>query len=210
VLGRFQQADSSITRRFGGTGLGLAISSELAELMGGSLDCHSTPGAGSTFWMEIPLPAVERQVVAARQEAAEAATGASLRILLADDHPTNRKVVELMLAGASAELHSVEDGLQALDAFRAAPFDVVLMDMQMPVMDGLTAVREIRHWEAEHGRPRTPVVMLTANALPEHVRDAQRAGADLHLGKPFTAAMLFHAIEQVIAAAEDEADVVAA
>jgi CheY-like chemotaxis protein len=117
-----------------------------------------------------------------------------------------------MLAGASAELHSVEDGRQALDAFRATPFDVILMDMQMPVMDGLTAVREIRRWEAEHGRPRTPIVMLTANALPEHVKEAQRAGADLHLGKPFTAPMLFAAIEQVLAdcANDAEEDVVAA
>ena len=207
VLGRFQQADSSITRRFGGTGLGLAISSELAELMGGSLDCDSTPGKGSTFWMEIPLPAVERQVAGqSRQEPAEAAAGDSLKILLADDHPTNRKVVELMLAGASAELHSVEDGLQALDAYRTGLFDVVLMDMQMPVMDGLSAVREIRQWECEHGRRRTPVVMLTANALPEHVREAQRAGADLHLGKPFTAAMLFDAIEQVVADSANDQD----
>ena len=209
VLGRFQQADSSITRRFGGTGLGLSISSQLAELMGGALDCESTPGSGSTFWLEAPLPAAEGEAAAARTDAAELGADASLRILLADDHPTNRKVVELMLAGA-AQLHSVEDGLQALEAFRAAEFDAVLMDMQMPVMDGLTAVREIRRWEAELGRPATPVIMLTANALPEHVKDAHKAGADRHLGKPFTAAMLFEALEQVLAEAEANEDVIAA
>jgi signal transduction histidine kinase/AmiR/NasT family two-component response regulator len=205
VLGRFQQADSSITRRFGGTGLGLAISRQLAELMGGSLDCESQPGVGSTFWMEIPLPAVEAEAMASRADAAELDGEQPLHVLLADDHPTNRKVVELMLGGGAVQLRSVEDGRQALDAFRAGGFDVVLMDMQMPVMDGLTAVREIRKWEAEHGWARTPVIMLTANALPEHVKDAHKAGADRHLGKPFTAPLLFEAIEKVLAdAAEDE------
>jgi signal transduction histidine kinase/ActR/RegA family two-component response regulator len=210
VLGRFQQADSSITRRFGGTGLGLAISSQLAELMGGALDCESTPGVGSSFWMEVPLPAAQPESTVTRNDVAELGADDTLRILLADDHPTNRKVVELMLAGAAIDLHSVEDGLQALDAFRTGLFDLVLMDMQMPVMDGLTSVREIRAWEDEHARDRTPVIMLTANALPEHVRDARKAGADRHLGKPFTAPMLFEAIEQVLADAGEDSEEIAA
>ena len=205
ILARFQQADSSITRRFGGSGLGLAICCELAELMGGVLDCDSVAGEGSSFWMDIPLYPAEEQMAEGRAAAqAETVAPNRLRVLLADDHPTNRKVVELMLGGDIADLCSTEDGQAALTAFQTQAFDLVLMDMQMPVMDGLTAVREIRRWEAEQGAPRTPVIMLTANALPEHVSAAQRAGADRHLAKPFTAAALFELIEAVLAPVEDE------
>ena len=200
VLGRFEQADSSITRRFGGTGLGLSICCDLAQLMGGVLDCESEAGAGSRFWLELPLPAVQAapEVSAALPSMLEPAVadaeGAPLRILLADDHPTNRKVVELMLEGGVAELTSVENGAQALEMFHAKRFDLILMDMQMPVMDGLTAIGEIRRAELAQRLVRTPIVMLTANALPEHVSSAIAAGADLHLSKPFTAAALFDTI----------------
>jgi PAS domain S-box-containing protein len=193
VFGRFQQADDTITRRFGGSGLGLAISRELVELMGGVLDCDSVPGAGSTFWFEIPLEPGE--AVDARQ----APRGASVqsanlpRVLVADDHPTNRKVVELMLEG-HAQVVSVENGEEAISAFRSGAFDLVLMDMQMPVMDGLTAVREIRR--CEDAAAHLPIIMLTANALPEHVAASLAAGADLHLDKPITAASLFAAIDE--------------
>src|SRR5205085_1727171 len=103
-----------------------------------------------------------------------------LRILLADDHPTNRKVVQLLLAEFAVETVEVEDGAQAVAAWEAGRFDAVLMDMQMPFMDGLTAVREIRRLKREATAPRTPIIMLTANALAEHVADARTAGADLH------------------------------
>jgi len=199
VMGRFQQADSSITRRFGGTGLGLAICVELAGLMGGSVDCDSTPGEGARFWLELPLPPAEMEVAAAAAASTTPDQGGRLRILVADDHPTNRRVVELMLADV-ADLVSVENGREALDALLVGPaFDLVLMDMQMPVMDGLTAVREIRRLEAAHAKPRLPIIMLTANAMPEHIADATAAGADLHLGKPFTAQALFDAIGESIA-----------
>ncbi|NJC40064.1 signal transduction histidine kinase/ActR/RegA family two-component response regulator [Brevundimonas alba] len=196
IFRRFQQADGSITRRYGGTGLGLAISTELVELMGGTLDCDSTPGEGSSFWFDIPLP----RVVRAREEAAapEAeprdVTAAALRILLADDHPANRKVVEIMLGATDMELVSVEDGQKAVDAFKGGGFDLVLMDMQMPVMDGLSATAAIRSHEAAHGLSRTPVVMLTANAMAEHVEAGRAAGADAHLTKPVTMTSLFDAI----------------
>ena len=209
VLGRFQQADSSITRRYGGTGLGLSICCDLAALMGGGLDCDSAPGVGSRFWLDLPLEpagAPSAEALAAADSALE--TGAEgddapLRILVADDHPTNRKVVQLMLE-ACAALGEAENGAEALDAFRTGAWDLVLMDMQMPVMDGLTAVREIRRLEAERGGPRTPIVMLTANALPEHVAQAQAAGADLHLSKPFTSATLFDAVNAAMALAAGE------
>jgi signal transduction histidine kinase/ActR/RegA family two-component response regulator len=199
IFTRFQQADGSITRRYGGTGLGLAISTALVELMGGALDCESTPGEGAAFWFEIPLPEAEPVVVEAPagNDLVDVAS-APLRILLADDHPANRKVVEIMLAATAMEMVAVEDGQQALDAFRTGGFDLVLMDMQMPVMDGLTATRAIRAFENDEGRVRTPVVMLTANAMAEHVEAGRAAGADGHLTKPVTLASLFEAISNAI------------
>ncbi len=192
IFTRFQQADGSITRRFGGTGLGLAISRDLAELMGGELDCESTPGAGSRFWFELPLPAavIEETV----DSATEDASPEGLRVLLADDHPANRKVIEVLLAPTGATLITVENGQQAVDAFAAGGFDLILMDMQMPVMDGLTATTAIRALEAERGLERTPLLMLTANAMAEHVEAGRIAGADGHLAKPVTTQTLFAAI----------------
>jgi PAS domain S-box-containing protein len=196
VFGRFQQADGSITRRFGGTGLGLSISRELAQLMHGDLDCDSEPGVGSVFWVTLPfeITAAPSSALDAIEAAEPTAEPGPMRVLLADDHPTNRKVVELILQPLGVELVSVEDGRQAVEAYSAADFDVVLMDMQMPVMDGLAATRAIRQVERQHGRRRTPVLMLTANALSEHLEMSRKAGADRHLSKPITAEKLINAL----------------
>jgi PAS domain S-box-containing protein len=206
LFDRFNQADSTITRRFGGTGLGLSICRSLVEMMGGEIEARSTPGAGSRFRFVVPLP---RAASLADYDAREPAAGPvglpgigrPLRVLLAEDHPTNQRVVQLILGSQGAEVVVAADGALALEAFEAGAFDVVLMDMQMPVMDGLTATRAIRALEdARPDRPRTPVVMLSANAMVEHRAEALQAGADAHVAKPVTAASLLAGIQGVMGA----------
>jgi signal transduction histidine kinase/AmiR/NasT family two-component response regulator len=199
LFGRFQQADGSITRQYGGTGLGLAISRSLAEAMGGDLIAHATPGSGATFVLSLELPrrhgAVEMwgEHEAAQPEDTELD---AMRVLLAEDHPTNRRVVELILGAAGVELIAVENGAEAVDEASRSHFDLILMDMQMPVMDGLTAIAAIRRREIKLGR-RTPIYTLTANAMPEHAEASVSAGADGHVTKPITAERLLHVVEMV-------------
>ncbi len=210
IFERFQQADGSSTRRHGGTGLGLAISKQAALLMGGTLDCDSTPGEGSTFVLTLELPAAAMPATepSARSAAAQLSGDGDehhLRVLVVDDHPTNRRVVEMILDQVGAERVSVENGQEALEAFLCDRFDVVLMDIQMPVMDGLTATRTIRLHEREEARRSTPVIILSANALPEHIEAGRAAGADRHLAKPISAAALLGAIAEVASAHEQAA-----
>lgn len=131
----------------------------------------------------------------------------ALRVLAADDHPTNRAVIEVILGLVDAELTCVEDGAQAVEAFRATDFDVVLMDLQMPVMDGLTAIREIRRIEAESARRRTPVLAISANAMSEHVEASRAAGADMHIPKPVVPNNLLEVLAQAVADAGADAAV---
>ena len=195
LFNRFQQADETITRKFGGTGLGLSICRDLVEIMDGTLDCESQPGQGSTFWFELPLKSVSAPRDTSSTATALESPDRPLRVLIADDHPTNRKVAELMLSGV-ADVVSVVDGQEAVNVAFASHFDIILMDMQMPVMDGLTAVQRIR---ASSSTCRDiPIVMMTANAMREHIEASRRAGADVHLAKPITAETLFAAMNQAM------------
>jgi signal transduction histidine kinase/CheY-like chemotaxis protein len=196
LFSRFEQADGSITRQFGGSGLGLSISRQLAELMGGQISAAGKPGRGAAFTLMLPLIAAREAPPAV--EAAAERTDRTLRILVVDDNETNRKVAELILAAINAEVVCVEDGQAAVGAVESSAFDVVLMDLQMPVMDGLSATRAIRAREAEFGLPRLPVVVLSANVMREHVEASNAAGADDHIGKPVRAEALIAAVLQAV------------
>ncbi len=190
---RFVQADQTITRQFGGTGLGLSICAALVEMMGGRIDARAVLGRGATFQVDLPLTRV-RAVEDAAPDDEEEISLEGLRVLVAEDHPTNQKVVEIILQPFDVVLTMVEDGQAALDAFAPGAFDVILMDMQMPVMDGLTATRLIREREAAAGAAPVLLIMLTANAMEEHVAAAKAVGADLHLAKPVRPAQLLEAV----------------
>jgi PAS domain S-box-containing protein len=203
---RFRQADSSITRRFGGAGLGLSICRALVETMGGEIGADAAPGEGARFFVSLPLrrcPPPEVPASSSRLADAGADRSGPVRVLLAEDHPVNQRVVQLILAPTGVVLTTVADGAEAVEACRTGAFDLILMDMQMPVMDGLAATRAIRELERGGGGARTPIVMLTANAMRHHEQEARDAGADLHLAKPVTPASLLGAMEQVLGPASD-------
>jgi signal transduction histidine kinase/ActR/RegA family two-component response regulator len=192
---RFEQADLSIRKRYGGTGLGLVICRSLVGSMGGVIDVRSAPAEGSCFTLTLPLgrTSLSDQDETADQDDDDVSL-AGVRILLAEDHPTNQKVIELIIGMVEADLTIVENGRLALEALEAEAFDIVLMDMQMPELDGLSATALIREREARLGLARLPVIMLTANALDEHVRASLEAGADRHIAKPVRAEELLNAI----------------
>ncbi len=198
---RFEQADVTVSRRYGGTGLGLSICTSLTAMMGGKVAVRSVPGKGSTFFAHLALPKIGDVEVRASEPASPRldGDGRSLRMLYADDHAVNRQVVTMILEPLGVDLTLVENGREALDILTASAFDIVLMDVQMPEMDGLTATRLLRAHEAANGLSRTPVISLTANAMPDDVGRSLAAGADLHLPKPIRPAQLLEAIDQVLA-----------
>jgi len=197
LFNKFQQADAGIARRHGGTGLGLAISKSLAEAMGGHIDVSSQPGQGSQFTLTLPLEAISAMPADSRFDVpthtplpdsgghpnAAAAHPANRHVLVAEDHPINQKLITTLLERMGWTVHLVADGKQAVEAAASADYALVLMDMQMPEMDGLTATRHIRQLSGP--RAAVPIVALTANAMQSDREACLQAGMNDFLAKPF-------------------------
>lgn len=187
IFDSFTQADNSITRRYGGTGLGLTICKRLVELMGGRIGVVSQPGEGSCFWFEVSVPIVHggEEIPQASASASEPTSLEGLRVLLVEDNSVNQKVAVRMLQKLGCEITVAENGQQALEILARDSFDVVLMDVQMPLMDGLTATRLLRAREQGTGK-RQVVIALTANATQSDREQCFEAGMDDYLSKPLT------------------------
>ena len=194
---KFVQADGSTTRRYGGTGLGLSICDDLARLMGGEIQARHAQPHGLVFEARLPLRRAETAASRDRSEtgAAVAFDGSGLRVLAAEDHPVNRQVLTLLLGQIGITPHLVENGAQAVEAWRAGDWDLILMDVQMPVMDGPTAATAIRAEETDTPRPRTPIIALTANVMTQQIEAYRQAGMDQSVAKPIEIQALLAAIE---------------
>ena len=180
---RFSQIESSNARRFGGAGLGLAISRGLVELMDGDIGVESVEGQGSRFWFQIKAPGVGARLPAAEPDLARPPAGA--RVLVVDDVRANREVILALLSPFGLQVTEAADGLEALEATRQASFDLVLMDLQMPGLDGIAAARAIRG--GSNLNCRTPIVAVSASVQPSDVDACRMAGMDDHVGKPISA-----------------------
>ena len=201
LFGRFVQLDASTTRQHGGAGLGLAICRELCGLMGGAISVKSRPGLGSTFTVELPLQPMAQIEPSAQLGQAETAPVArsALKILAAEDNPINQLVLRAMLQQAGIDPVIVENGAKAVQAWRDQAWDVSLMDIHMPVMDGIKALTEIRRREIEGGLARTPIIALTANTMSHQVADLLAAGMDDHVSKPIDVRRLLDALDRAVA-----------
>ncbi|MEN5364387.1 response regulator [Brevundimonas intermedia] len=197
LLQPFHQRDASRTRRHGGMGLGLALAQGLAARLDGALSAESVPGRGSRIRLRLPAASAEASIADVREPEAPPS---ALRVLAVDDHPANLAVLTAILSSLDAEVVLAGDGLQAVEAARAARFDLILMDIQMPVMDGLTAMRAIR---AEHANP-PPIIVISANVSRPEIIEARLAGAAEVLGKPVSALGLLRAIATTIPQPADD------
>jgi CheY-like chemotaxis protein len=181
----FTQVDDVSTRRYGGTGLGLAICKRLVTLMSGTLSIESTPGLGSTFWFEVPLIPVEHRPIAATIAECTPQAVTTLRLLAVDDNEINRGVIEYMAQELGYGIDLAEGGREAVERVKSGThYAVILMDCQMPEMDGYMATREIRAWQAQERAKRTPIIAVTAHALAGEEEKVRAAGMDAFLPKP--------------------------
>lgn len=208
LFNRFEQIDGSITREHGGSGLGLSISKALAELMGGTIEAKSELGKGSVFSLLIPLEVSHMKNDLKANIMSEIVNEnvppeKPLNILGVDDNATNRRVLEITLAPMGVNLTLCENGQEAVEAFAQTKFDVVLMDLQMPVMDGLNATRVMRVQEKIMGQSSTPIIAVSANAMAHHIEEAIASGANSHLAKPFTPQSLIAAISAALECEEN-------
>jgi CheY-like chemotaxis protein/anti-sigma regulatory factor (Ser/Thr protein kinase) len=201
LFDRFSQVDASTTRRYGGTGLGLAISQEIIGLMGGRLRVESSVGGGSCFSFTLPL----RWLGASCAAVADPVVGADLEhasqrfsILAAEDNPTNQLVLTSLLQPLDVDLTLVATGRAAVEAFKLARPDVILMDIQMPEMNGVDATREIRALERAEGWPRTPIIALTANVMAHQLDEYRQAGMDAEVAKPIELEKLYDALDAAL------------
>jgi PAS domain S-box-containing protein len=206
IFEAFTQADTSTSRKYGGTGLGLAISKRMVELMGGRIWAESVPGEGSIFYFTAKFGAgAELAQPSAPEQPAETTRGvpdrplAKTRILVADDSEDNRLLVAAYLEDLPCALEFAEDGRIALDKFYSGDYHLVLMDLQMPVIDGYEAIRRMRGWEEERGRRITPIVALTASALEADLQRALDAGATAWVRKPVRMRTLLEAVRKYAA-----------
>jgi signal transduction histidine kinase/DNA-binding response OmpR family regulator len=196
IFQKFTQAASSTTREYGGTGLGLAISKQIVELMGGRIWVESDAGAGSTFHFTAALPAASEPVARAAVAYSNGAPHAlSARILLAEDSASNVVLMQAYLAGTGCTLDLAGDGEVAMQRLTTGHYNLVLMDVQMPKVDGYEVTRRFREWERAKSVARTPVIAVTAHAFQEDIEQAIKAGADAHLTKPIRRETLLEAIE---------------
>ncbi|WP_282607332.1 ATP-binding protein [Pelagibius sp. Alg239-R121] len=204
LFARFSQADSSTTRRFGGSGLGLVICRQLAQIMGGGVGLHSELGQGSTFWFTIRSAIGEAPVEQPRTEDSQEGDDGplKLKILIAEDNTVNQLVARTMLTKVGHEVEVVNNGAEAVAAVQEAVFDLVLMDIQMPEMDGPTATMEIRKLAPPLSE--TPIVALTANAMAGHREEYLAAGMNDYVTKPIDPRQLFAALARVAKARDDE------
>ncbi len=197
LFDKFFQADTSNTRRYGGAGLGLSICSELLALIGGHIEASSTPGRGSEFRVFLPIERVGASVTAEEATPVEI-EGAQLRVLAAEDNSVNQLVLRTLLAQGGVEPVIVDDGRKAVAAWESGVWDIILMDIQMPEMDGVSAAREIRRREAETGRARTPILAVTANAMTHQVAEYHAVGINGVVPKPIEIGKLFSALEAAL------------